>query len=67
MLPYTYFLVEKIERSQNYDEVWLTEMPTPTFLKKVFILWVDDMPSNNVYYIERVVEKGMEVMQLTST
>lgn len=66
-MPFTYFLVEKIERHEEYDEVWLSEMPTPFSFKHNFIIWVDDVPSNNIKYVADIAERGIETIQLTST
>lgn len=42
-------------------------MPTPTSFKRDFIIWVDDAPKSNINYIEEIVKRGIEVIQLTST
>lgn len=60
-------MVEKIQRFDNYDEVWLSEMPTPNTFKQDFIIWVDDIPTNNTQYIPNILKRGLEVIQLTST
>lgn len=67
LLPFTYLMVEKIQRFDNYDEVWLSEMPTPNTFKQDFIIWVDDIPTNNTQYIPNILKRGLEVIQLTST
>jgi hypothetical protein len=45
--PFTYFMVEKIYRYEEYDEAWLSEMPSPVSFDKNIIVWVDDIPKNN--------------------
>lgn len=31
----------------KYDEIWLSEMPTPVTFAKNLLIWVDDIPTNN--------------------
>ena len=71
-MPFTYFYVDKCVRDENtqMDEVWLTEVPSPTTFKKNIIVWVDDNPGNNTAEIEKIKkrEKGnIEILTLTST
>ena len=66
-MPFTYFFIEKIQREENFDELWLSEVPTPVTFKNNLIIWVDDEPYNNIKYIEVMLAKKTEVLQLTST
>ena len=43
-MPFTYFFIEKIQKGENFDELWLSEVPTPVTFKKNLIIWVDDKP-----------------------
>jgi hypothetical protein len=45
--PFTYFLVERVIKGEEMDEVWLTEVASPVTFNKSIILWVDDNPLNN--------------------
>jgi hypothetical protein len=61
-------MIDKIESAKDYDEVWLSEMPTPVTFSKKIILWVDDQPKNNLKPIAKIQEKSdIEILQLTST
>ena len=66
-MPFTYFFIEKIQKGENFDELWLSEVPTPVTFRKNLIIWVDDEPYNNIKYIEVMLAKNTEVLQLTST
>ena len=52
-------MIEKIEDKGNYDEIWLSEMPTPTNFKNNLIVWVDDIPKNNLREINTIVQPNM--------
>ncbi len=60
-------MIERIDRYDNYDEAWLSEIPTPNNFKQDLVIWVDDVPNNNLKYVSEVVSKGFGVIQLTST
>lgn len=42
-------------------------MPTPTSFNNKLIIWVDDMPQNNLKIIRGIIQPNIEVLQLTST
>lgn len=46
-LPYTYFIVDHIEKNGNKWQIRLLQMPSPLTFSKDIILWVDDQPANN--------------------
>lgn len=52
--PFTFFLVERVEKQETYDEVWLSEMPTPVAFANNLIIWVDDIPQNNTDMIKDI-------------
>lgn len=60
-------MVDKIVRHDNFDEVWLSELPSPATFKKNVIVWVDDKPSNNLEIIGKMDSAKCEILQLTST
>jgi hypothetical protein len=45
-------MVEKMEKHENYDEIWLSEMPTPVTFVKNLLIWVDDIPTNNAEMVK---------------
>ena len=45
--PFTCFLVQKVIKTEEYDEVYLVQLSSPISFKKDIILWVDDQPQNN--------------------
>ncbi len=45
--PFTYFIVDKIEKKEDYDRIYLSEISSPISFQKNIVLWVDDNPSNN--------------------
>ena len=53
-LPFTYFIVERMECYENIDYVWISEISTPITFRKNIILWVDDKPKNNTVLIEQM-------------
>lgn len=65
--PYSYFVVEKIEVGETFEEVWLKEIASPIYFKKNLILWVDDNPENNIVELEIIAKPDLEVLQLRST
>ena len=65
--PFTYFMVDRIDKYEHYDEVWLTEMPSPITFIKNLLIWVDDIPANNKDYVEGLQKRDIEIIQLTST
>jgi hypothetical protein len=66
--PYTYFLVNKIVRTESVDEIWISEIASPMTLQKDIVLWVDDIPKNNETGIKQMLEaKDLEVLPLIST
>lgn len=70
LLPFTYFIVDRMETQSDIEEVWISEMPTPVTFAKDIILWVDDKPSNNLREIEKIrgaSKDSIEILQLTST
>lgn len=70
LLPFTYFIVDKMESQGDIDEVWVSEIPTPITFTKNVILWVDDKPANNIAEIEKIrvsSKDAIEVLQLTSS
>lgn len=44
-------MVDRIDKYEHYDEVWLTEMPSPVTFIKNLLIWVDDLPANNKDYV----------------
>ena len=66
-MPFTYFLVQKVHRGENFDQVWMEEMPSPNSFNKNVVLWVDDIPINNIQTITKLEDDNYEVIQLTST
>ena len=66
-MPFTYFLVQKVHRGENFDQVWMEEMPSPNSFNKNVVLWVDDIPINNIKTISKLEVDNFEVIQLTST
>lgn len=66
-MPFTYFLVQKVHRGENFDQVWMEEMPSPNSFNKNVVLWVDDIPITNIKTISRLEDDNFEVIQLTST
>jgi hypothetical protein len=43
-LPYTYFIVDRVERNNNVVHIKLSEIPFSLTLSKNIVLWVDDNP-----------------------
>ena len=66
-MPFTYFSVQKVHRGENFDQVWMEEMPSPNSFNKNVVLWVDDIPINNIQTISKLEDDNFEVIQLTST
>jgi hypothetical protein len=54
--PFSYFSVEKIEVTGAFKEVWLKEIASPIYFKKNLILWVDDIPENNIVELEIIAK-----------
>ena len=65
-MPFTYFFIDKIQREENFDELWLSEVPTPVTFNNNLIIWVDDQPHNNKVLAAEMQNKNLEVIQLTS-
>lgn len=67
--PFTYFIVDRIVSVPGkHEEVWMSEMPSPSIWKHNMLLWVDDKPLNNVSILPNILAKGnTEILQLTST
>jgi methionine synthase II (cobalamin-independent) len=42
-------------------------MPSPITFVKNLLIWVDDIPSNNSDMVKGIEDRGVEVIQLTST
>ena len=42
-------------------------MPSPISFAKNLLIWVDDMPANNQGYVQDLLKKNIEIIQLTST
>ena len=57
--PFTYFIIDRIVKTPNkYDEVWLREMPSPITWKSNLLLWIDDLPTNNLSIIQEILKSG---------
>jgi hypothetical protein len=52
-------MVDKISKFPKYDEVWLTEMPSPVTFSKNLIIWVDDIPANNNDMVKQITNSGI--------
>lgn len=61
-------MVEKIQKGDKFDVVWLSEISSPITFQKDIVLWVDDQPKVNLNLIRSILkENDIEILQVTST